>query len=97
MILQQAHQYRTYQAPTPASLATPSYRQSANSVSVSFTVPAVTAPASPSVEHVSIQGPNGEDHSFQLARGAEVVSRRQHIVLRPGESTTIRLTAVPRR
>jgi hypothetical protein len=94
-IVEQAHQSRPYHAPTPASRATPSYRQPARSVSVSVTVPTLTAPASD--EHLSIQGPNGEGHSFQPASGAEVVLGHRHIVLRPRESTTIQLTVAPRR
>ena len=44
---------------------------------------------------ITIRGPEGEVRRFALARGVEVQYVRRHIVLRPGESTTVRLTPVP--
>ena len=98
MILQQqarARQQARTQVAAPARPTTPSYQPQPTGVGVSVNVPTpvaqvTTAPSG----SVSIRGPDGEVRRFPLASGVEVQYRRQYIVLRPGESTTIRI--IPR-
>jgi hypothetical protein len=96
LIQQQANQSRAYKAPvaTPPSPALPAYRHSAPSLNVFVNVPDVPMLASAPVTYVTIKGLDGEVRRFPLARGVEVQYRSGHITLRPGESTTIRLTPV---
>jgi len=94
MIVQQYHLAREQAAPRPASPTLPSYRWAAPAVSVDVNVPNVAPPVSRPTTYVTIRGPDGEVRRFPLARGVEVQYVRRHVVLRPGESTTIRLTPV---
>ena len=99
MILQEQararQQARTQAAPARPVTPTPAYQTQPTGVGVSVNVPTpvaqvTTAPSG----SVSIRGPDGEVRRFPLASGVEVQYRRQYIVLRPGESTTIRI--IPR-
>jgi hypothetical protein len=92
MLIQEAHRYT---APAPVSPAPTVYRAPATGLSVDVNVPNVTVPVSAPTKYVTLRGPNGEVRRFALARGVEVQYVRRHIVLRPGESTTVRLTPVP--
>jgi hypothetical protein len=51
-----------------------------------------TAPAENDAAYISLRGPDGQVRRFAVEGGAEAVSTRV-VVLRPGESLTIRLTA----
>jgi hypothetical protein len=75
---------QTQPAPVQVVRAAPS------PVTISLTVP---APASASSEpaYISLRGPDGQVRRFAVEGGAEAVSSRV-VVLRPGESLTIRLT-----
>src|SRR5262245_56312056 len=96
MIIQQYHQSRAQQAaPRPASPTPPARPAWGTSVGVTVSVPDVSVPVSAPTTYVSIQGPDGKVRRFPLARGVEVQYARRHVVLRPGESTTVRLTPVP--
>ena len=90
MIQQQAMQNRLPRPPSAphASLALRAYRAPAPTFSVTVTVPDVPA------TYVTIRSPDGEVRRYPLARGVKVEYRSQRITLRPGESTTIRLTPV---
>lgn len=95
MILQQHYQNQASKASVlsparPAPSSPPRY--SASSLTVNVNVPDAPMPASAPVTYITIRGPEGEVRRFPLARGVEVVYRRGQIVLRPGESTSIRLT-----
>jgi len=83
------------QAPSPV-IPTPTYRPSSSgAVGVTVDVPTVTETVSAPGAYITIRGPDGELRRFPLARGVEVQYRRQQFVLRPGESTTIRVTPSP--
>jgi hypothetical protein len=91
MIIQQAHQAPAARQPSPVL---PSYAPAPSSVGVSVNVPNVTVPTSTPTTYVTIRGLDGQVRRFPLARGVEVQYRRGQVVLRPGESTTIRLAPV---
>lgn len=94
-IIQQYNQARAQQAaPSPARPTPTPYRTYGTSVAVDVNVPNVAAPAPAPTQYVTIRGADGEVRRFALARGVEVQYVRRHIVLRPGESTTVRLTPV---
>ena len=79
-------QATTQTQPAPVQVV----RAAPSPVTISLTVP---APASASSEpaYISLRGPDGQVRRFAVEGGAEAVSSRV-VVLRPGESLTIRLT-----
>lgn len=98
---------RTTARQTPSRIVSPTVsapsvvtRSQPSAVAVNVNVPSnqqvvgPTTPASVSPRMVTIQGPDGQIRRFPLATGVEVQYRSQSIVLRPGESTTIRV--IPR-
>lgn len=90
LIQQQALRNRAHRPPSasPASPSLPAHRPPAPAVSVTVVVPDVPA------TYVTVRSPDGEVRRFPLARGVKVEYRSHRITLRPGESTTIRLTPV---
>jgi hypothetical protein len=60
-------------------------------VTISLTVPAPATPGAADGAYISLRGPDGQLRRFAVEGGAEAVSSRV-VVLRPGESLTIRLT-----
>jgi len=88
---QQAAQLAAYQA-TPT--VTYTYVPAPTVTTVDVNVPNIPVPSGPP-RYVTLRGPDGEVRRFPLARGVEVRYSSRHVVLHPGESTTIQLTPVP--
>jgi hypothetical protein len=81
------HAVITQSQPAPVVAA----RAAASTVTVSLAVPAqVPAPSEPA--YISLRGPDGQVRRFAVEGGSEALATRV-VVLRPGESVTIRLAA----
>jgi hypothetical protein len=80
------HQTTPRPQPTTAVVVRP-----AAPVTISLT-PGAPVPAGGEAAYISLRGPDGQVRRFAVEGGAEEISSRV-IVLRPGESLTIRLTA----
>lgn len=84
-------QQRAYQSvaprPQPVPHPSPAFR-TAQPTGATVRVDVPDAPPT----YVTIRGPDGQVRRFPLAKGVKVEYRSQTVTLRPGESTTIRLT-----
>ena len=81
------HQVVIQSLPAPVS----GVRPAAATVNISIAA-AAPAPTANEAAYVNLRGPNGQLRRFAVVGGPEALSSRV-IVLRPGESLTIRLTA----
>lgn len=92
-IIQKAQQARMQAPVAQRSIPAPALTTApASALAVNVNVPTPADGTVPATTYVTIRGPDGQVRRFPLARGVEVQYRRQSIVLRPGESTTIRVT-----
>lgn len=97
MSMQQYHRGRAASSPVitaPRPTVAPA-RESATASVVNVNVP--NNPVSPSepTRYVTIKGEDGVVRRFPLARGVKIEYTPGPVVLRPGQSTTIRITPVP--
>jgi hypothetical protein len=79
-----------YKQAQPAAAA--AGRTPAAPVTISIAVPATPTPGAPDEGYISLRGPDGQTRRFAVEGGREALSSRV-VVLRPGDSVTIRLAA----
>jgi hypothetical protein len=97
-IMKQYYQNRAARLPDPAPprVAPSRSQEPAYTASVvSVNVPNNPVPPGEPTTYVNIKGEDGVVRRFPLAKGVKVEYTPGPIVLRPGESTTIRITPIP--
>lgn len=92
---QQAAQRSARPAPVRTPVVAPETQPLIGPIELAITLPPPAPAAEPAPVLVDVRGPDGSVRSYALEGGKEAIQTPRVIVLRPGESATVRVTPAP--